>query len=451
MALHGATRVDDGGDLGATARHARPLFVPAFLLLVTAGTLALGALVPRDLSLGEDAPIWNTSRDLLAFDLSRAITAFALLASVATITLATIRKGFPRAGLSIWLSYLAFILSNFVLPGFAGQVPGFDYRLLLPPVAFTAVYFAQPMATDQLVALCKSALLAFVYSSLAAAVLMPAQALAAYAEGIFPGLPVRLYGLGGGATSLGALSSTYLAIELVSRSPSRWRYLHLTAAATALLLTQAKTSWLFVLLVAFALAARRLWRRSPSLGLGNGPSARATRAVLVACSVAGLLVLVATQAASLDLGSLRGGQNLVSLTGRTYIWATSVSAWLESPVFGYGLGLWESERFRATHGPFDHAHNQFLHALASAGLLGLLGLLGYLGAALAAARRATRTSAVPLVLLASVVSLCMTNVPLRAYYVLDAFLLLHLLLFALLVNAEKLEAGAAYPSEAARR
>ena len=203
MPLHGATLVDDGGDLGATARHARPLFVPAFLLLVTAGTLALGALVPRDLSLGEDAPIWNTSRDLLAFDLSRAITAVALLASVATITLATIRKGFPRAGLSIWLSYLAFILSNFVLPGFAGQVPGFDYRLLLPPVAFTAVYFAQPMATDQLVALCKSALLAFVYSSLAAAVLMPAQALAAYAEGIFPGLPVRLYGLGGGATSLG--------------------------------------------------------------------------------------------------------------------------------------------------------------------------------------------------------------------------------------------------------
>lgn len=307
------------------------------------------------------------------------------------------------------------------------------------------------MAAASLVRLCKSVLLAFVYSSLVAAALMPSHALAAYAEGIIPGLPVRLYGVGGGATSLGALSSAYLAVEMVSPSPSRWRLLHLVAAATALLLTQAKTSWLFVLLAALALAAHRLWRRPPSPGPGEGSSARATRALLVACGVAGLLGLAAAQVASLDLRSLPGGENVLSLTGRTYIWATSVRAWLDDPVFGYGLGLWESAGFRAMHGPFDHAHNQFLHALASAGLLGLLGLLGYLGAALAAARRAARTSAVPLVLLAGVVSLCLTNVPLRAYYVLDAFTLLHLLLFSLLVNAEKLAAEAAYLSATARR
>ena len=127
----------------------------------------------------------------------------------------------------------------------------------------------------------------------------------------------------------------------------------------------------------------------------------------------------------------------MSLTGRTYIWATSVRTWLQSPVFGYGLGLWESERFRATYGPFDHAHNQFLHALASAGLVGLAGLLGYLGAALAGALRAARADPTPLVLLAGNLSLCLTNTPLRAYYVLDAFVLLHLLLFASLVAAAR--------------
>jgi len=441
--------IDGDDDLGAAARHPRALLLPGIIVLVTVGTLVLGTLVPRDLSQGEDAPIWNVSRDLLAFDLSRAITAVILLASMATITLATIRKGFPRAGLCLWLSYLAFVLSNFVLPGVAGKVPGFDYRLLLPPIAFTAVYFARPMADAPLVTLCKSVLLAFVYSSLLAAVLMPAQALAAYVEGIVPGLAVRLYGVGGGATSLGALSSAYVAIELVSPSPSRWRFLHLIAAATALLLTQAKTSWLFVLLVALALAAHRLWRRPPSLGLGKGPSASATRALFVTCGVAGLLGLAAAQAASLDLGSLRGGENVMSLTGRTYIWATSVRAWLDDPVFGYGLGLWESERFRAMHGPFDHAHNQFLHALASAGLLGLLGLLGYLGTALAAARRAARTSAVPMVLLAGMVSLCITNVPLRAHYVLDAFTLIHLLLFSSLICAERSPESASPDSEPA--
>ncbi len=418
-------------------RGVRPLLVPGIVLLVTFGTLVSGALIPRDLSLGEDAPIWNTNRDLVAFDLSRAATAVVLFASVATITVAVIRRGFPRAGLSIWLSYLAFILSNFVLPGIAGRIPVFDYRLLLPPVAFTAFYFARPMAIERLVTLCKAALLAFVYGSLLGAVVLPAQALAAGYEGLIPGLDARLYGIGGGATSLGTLSSIYLAIETVSPSRARTRYLHLAAAAAALVLTQAKTSWLFALAVVGYWGFRRLRHRLPSLAVGAGVSARVTRILLLSCGAAVLVGLAALYVGRADFTSLRGGENLLTLTGRTYIWATSLTVWLDDPVFGYGLGLWESEGFRARYGGFDHSHNQFIHSLASAGVFGLLGLLAYLRAALVTCARAARTSAVPLVLLAGVLVLCLTNTPLRAYYVLDAFALLHLLLFAFLMQAEK--------------
>lgn len=431
----------DGGDVGETVPLARPLLIPALLLLVTAGTIFSGVLTPRDLSLGEDMPIWNTNPDLWVFNLTRAVTALVILASVVIAARVTIARGFPRAGLPLWLAYLGFILSNFVLPGLAGREPGFDRRLLLPPFAFTALYFARPVPTERLVALAKAVLCAFVYASLAAAVVLPAQALATYVEGIIPALPIRLYGVGGGATSLGFLSSTYLALELVVPSRSRWRLVHLAAATAALVLTQAKTSWIFVLLVVAFLMVRRL-RRVRFLRMGDGPSARMIRAVLLVCGAAGLLALGIAQARRVDLRSLQGGENLVQLTGRTYIWATSARAWLDDPIFGYGLGLWESERFRFEHGPFDHAHNQFLHALASAGLIGLVGLLVYLGAAFAAARRSARTTAAPLVLLVAVVFLCSTNTPLRAYYMLDAFALFHMLLFALLVNTDKLEAAA---------
>ena len=445
MSSPAAPTFDALAPAGAEDRPPRALLLPALLLLLTAGTLLTGALTPRDLSLGEDAPIWNASPDQLAFDLSRAFTALILLASLAAAARAVAFRGLPRAGLALWLTYLGFVATNYLLPGVAAREPGLDLRLLLPPLAFTGVYFARALPPARLAALAKATLLAFVYASLAAAVLRPAQALAPYLEGIVPGLPVRLYGVGGGATSLGALSSTYLALELLSPSPSpspspgrwRWRRLHLAAAALALLLTQAKTSWLFVLVVLALLAARRAWGLLPRLGLGGGASARATWVLLGVAAAAGVAALATARAGRLDVASVQGGDNLMSLTGRTYIWATSVRTWLENPVFGYGLGLWESERFRATFGPFDHAHNQFLHALASAGLVGLAGLLAYLGTALAGALRAARADPTPLVLLAGNLSLCLTNTPLRAYYVLDAFVLLHLLLFASLVAAAR--------------
>lgn len=436
-----ALATDDLSGPPAAARPRPALLLPALLLLVAAGTLVTGALVPRDLSLGEDAPIWNASPDQLAFDLSRAATALVLLASGVAAARATVLRGLPRAGLALWLAYLGFVATNFLLPGLAAREPGLDARLLLPPVVFTGAYFARPVSPARLTWLAKVTLGAFVHASLAAAVLAPAQALAPYLEGVLPGLPVRLYGVGGGATSLGALSSAFLALELCVPSRSRWRLLHLGAAGLALLLTQAKTSWLFALLVVALLLARRAWRLLPGLGLGGGASARATWVLLAAGGVAALLGLLAAGSGGVQVASLQGGDQLLSLTGRTYIWATSWRTWLESPLLGYGLGLWESERFRATYGPFDHAHNQLLHALASAGVVGLLGLLGYLGVALAGALRAARRSPLPLVLLGAVLSLCLTNTPLRAYYVLDAFVLLHLLLFASLLDDAKLAAA----------
>jgi O-antigen ligase len=431
--------VEAGSAIGARIAgpwRARALMAPAVLVLAAAGTLLCDALTPRDLSFGEDAPVWNTDANVFAFDLSRALNAALLLGCASIVITSLARRGFPRAGLGLWLAFNGFVATCLVLPGFTGTVPGLEARVFYPPLAFMALYFARPMPRDEVIALCKGVLLAFVYASLAGAVIMPDHALASGYVGLVPGLDARLYGVGGGATSLGTLSSTYLAVELVAPSRSRARWLHRTAAVAALLATQAKTSWIFVVAVAALVLARHLRGRLPQLQLGAGSSAKMASVLLAVCGAVLGAAWAWSAVTSLEADSVPGGENLLTLTGRTYIWATSLRVWLDNPVFGYGLGLWDIP-FRVRHGNFDHAHSQFIHSLASAGLIGLIALLVYLRALWVAAWRAKRRNAVPLVLVAGLLLMCTNNVPLRGHYLLDPFSVLHLLTFALVMQVEK--------------
>lgn len=421
----------------------RPILLPALLGLVVAGTLLQGALTPRDLSLGEDAATLATDGDLAAFALSRVVTALALVISLLSIATASLRAGLPRAGLGLWLSFLALVVTGAVLPALAGQERGLDLRLLSAPVVFSAVYVARPLGPDGLVRAGKLALGAFLFGSLAAAALAPAHALAEDYDGLL-GLAFRLYGVGGGATSLGAQAAAYLALEAAAPSPGRSRWLGGGAALLVLILTQSKTAWAFVLLGAAALGWRALERRlvgeAPPAGL-----ARVWRGLLRAALVAGLLGAGLGAATLLaDAATLTAG-NLGTLTGRTVIWETTLRLWQASPVFGYGVGLWDTEAFRAEHGQFAHAHNQVLHVLGSAGLIGLLGLAAYLRTAWRLARGAAPRFAAPLALLALTLVQCLTEVPLRHPYLLDAHTVLHLLLFAALVQAAHLEPAGAQP------
>jgi len=418
------------------SRTGRALLLPGLLLLVTAGTLLAGALTPRDLSLGEAAGTSGTG-DLAAFDFSRAATALAVFASLAAILVTAIREGLPRPGLRVWLAYLVFLVTNAVLPGLAGAVPGLDPRAFYAPLVFTAVYVARPMEAEALVALVKGVLLAFVYGGAAAGVLAPAHGLAWGYEGLVPGLDARLYGLAGGATSLGAQAAAFLAIEWFSPSRSRLRPAHLTVAAVVLLLTQAKTSWLFLVLCLLFRAHRRA-SAYLAASTTRSPAVARLETVALGLAVFGAGAATALYLGQLDLGEVKAARSLLTFTGRTFVWAASLEVWLESPIFGYGPSLWANEAFRARHGGFGHAHNQFIQALAAAGLIGLAGLLHYLRTALRVSLDAARAGQpAALVLLGLIATLLMMDVPLQGLYLLDAFVLLHLLLFALLIHQER--------------
>ncbi len=423
----------------------RPWLLPALVLAITAGTLLTGMATPRDLSVGEEAAELSQVGPLAQL-LIRAFTGATLLLALAGGAVALLWRGLPRAGLGLWLSYLAFVALALVLPAFTGVEPGFDPRILVTPLVATAIYLARPVPPRRLEAWCKAALGAFVYAGLLGLVVAPAQVLATGYVGLIPGLDVRLYGVAGGSTSLGTQAAGLLALEAVAPSRSRWRWLHLLAAGTTLVLTQNKTSWLYVAGGAAWLGWRRLAARAP------GAPARVGPGVAVGAALArGALGLAAAAALAAGLaGVVRGSDdaaNLQNLTGRTYIWATSVQVWLEHPLLGYGAALWESEGFRARYGHFGHAHNQFLQALAGAGVVGLAALLAYLAAAWRASRHPA--GAAPRALLLLLLWIALTDVPLYGRYLFDAFSLVHLLLFALLVNAARATGPPAAPAAAA--
>lgn len=414
----------------------RPLLLPALLALVVAGTLLQGALTPRDLSLGEGA-VEEATGDLAAHALSRVVTGAALLLSLLAFAAALLRRGLPRAGLPLWGAYLAYQAATILSPAVAGQVPGLDGRLLVAPVIFSAAWLARPLGPAGLVRAAKLSLGAFVWGSLLAAVAAPAHALAEDYTGLIPGLAVRLYGVGGGATSLGAQAAGALALEAVAPSRRWLRWLNGGASLLALFLTQSKTAWAFALAGAGFLAWRALERRL--LGHPVPPGVlRVWRGLLRAGLVTALLLAGSAAAALVAGAEPAAAANLGTLTGRTYLWDTTVRLWLERPLFGHGTGLWDTEAFRAEHGQFAHAHNQLLHVLGSAGLVGLLGLAAYLRAAWRAAAGAARAFPAAPALLALALVQCLTEVPLRHPYLLDAHAVSHLLLFAALAQAAHL-------------
>ncbi len=178
--------------------------------------------------------------------------------------------------------------------------------------------------------------------------------------------------------------------------------LGLFSGLAANVMAQSRGGWLALLLTTPVLLAV-MWR---------GLAGRA-RAVVVAGVIATSVLLSAA------IGVLDGGQRFTATLGnasgylhgdapggtseaeRLEMWKHALALWRQAPLFGVGPGnLDEAYAARAQAGLMDphssrykHAHNQYLDALASGGLVGLAGLLAILIGPLALlARRYRQTT-----------------------------------------------------------
>jgi O-antigen ligase len=78
------------------------------------------------------------------------------------------------------------------------------------------------------------------------------------------------------------------------------------------------------------------------------------------------------------------GNASTSVGIRLYIWETAWHAFLEKPIIGHGPGNFKGltyhsllrDNYPVEINIYSHAHNEFLHALATKGLVGLITLLG---------------------------------------------------------------------------
>ena len=183
----------------------------------------------------------------------------------------------------------------------------------------------------------------------------------------------RLQGLSGHPNTFGQQAAILITLTAVT-----WR-LRILHRRTALLLlaigfvaiaASGSRTNLAAALVAWGMIALRTnpWRRALVVtGLG-------VLAAFLMVAAAGSLTEIDTLVKSLSRSGSEG--EIMTLTGRTELWATAINLLMQKPLLGWGYNGIEDVMARSVSANFEgtaiNAHNMLLQSLASMGLLGSL-------------------------------------------------------------------------------
>jgi len=189
-------------------------------------------------------------------------------------------------------------------------------------------------------------------------------------------LPIRLFGSEVHPNALAFVAGTLLIIAILSK-PRGLRWLLVAGLMIIIILTQSKTTVAGLLIAGFA--TRMRWR--PGFWLP---------VLLLSLSVSYIYIVE-------GLGPSAPGVDL-SLTGRTVFWHLLSSAFMESPIFGYGpTGITEALA-GSTSGAYaaatDNAHNVVWQTLITGGLFGLFGFVVFMSSAWKVTRQSQVASAI---------------------------------------------------------
>lgn len=213
------------------------------------------------------------------------------------------------------------------------------------------------MTADRLVVVASRAIRVVAVVSAIVAVLFPHLGFESVDPRTFFGIH-RLQGITQQPNGLGFLVAFGLILEIYRRN-----WLWAGVMVTELLLTQSHTGWLVAGIAVIAIIGTR------------------RRLVRQVSSVLGLIVLtffaLFPSAATRFLSDLSGDESL-TLTGRTSIWAAAMHGFDQYPIFGYGPNLLD-DSFRARwlpNAPYAaQAHNQWVQTLAGQGAVGAATLI----------------------------------------------------------------------------
>jgi len=366
----------------------------------------------------------------------RVLTAVILAVCFAKVVALLMRRELPQApklgGQTLLLTLFGFLVATHGLSAAFGAYPAFVHNSYYPIPIFVAFFMARGDDLSPCLDAVKVSLLGLMVGSLLAAIAAPPLALQPNYVGSIPGLSVRLWGLGPHANAIGPLA-LLMALLLYLRPFGRvWiQYAAWATLLTVLVLSQSKTIWAAGF---FCLALLAFY------GRGRDAKGRLKPGYLLALVIAVLCLVLAVVAA--DVGSLAGklmaskeGAQLLTLTGRTTIWAEAWNTWMGHFWFGYGPEAWGALHRAQIGLPFAfHAHNQLMQSLSSAGVFGGLFMLLYLGCMLLASwRAAPLTRGVSLALGLVILMRAISEAPLELDGLFSGELLLHLTWFVLVL------------------
>ena len=289
-------------------------------------------------------------------------------------------KPVPRA--LIW-ALLVFFLTNVISPGLFGSHPALSHENFYAVIACLAMLLMNDKEVVLAFHSARNAMFLFLLIGLILIPVIPREIIATNYSGLIPLLKVRLSGLSNHPNGLGVLAIG--AIFCLWKFPFQNRYLNRLAwlvGLSCLILSQSKTSWIaflcsapFIVYFTYDDQLKRhfLNYRRPSASL-----------ILISSGMVALLTLFIAFS-FMDLGdringffNSRTGSDLLTLTGRDIIWQIALEEWHKSPVFGYGLSIWDEDFRRSIQ--MAHAvsaHSQFYQSLSTAGIVGVAGLLTY--------------------------------------------------------------------------
>ena len=367
------------------------------------------------------------------------------------IVMALIRRQKQAGGRFMVLGLVAIAIS-LLSSAFLGAKPSFIHQTLYTVLMLAALMYMPRIDPEQVAIQAKRVLAFLMVGSLVLAAVDPTHYVQSGYAGVIPGFNFRLHGLAPHANSLAPLALLYLILAYWVKGKNPWHLLGVGAATAVLVLAQSKTIWLTGLLMVLVIVVSRVRSqfnhefKTARVGWGTVVSL----STFVGTGFV-FLWLFSGSAAGL-LNTLMADSEVSSLTGRADIWRVTLDTWHRDPWFGYGPSLWDIE-FRITHhGALAawHAHNQFLQALGEGGVVSLAAIVIYLGAfTYYAIRFASQTGGVTLALLLLILIRTITEVPIRFSVLLDATFFVHVVVFAVLLLLARQDAAKRATAKAA--
>lgn len=355
------------------------LFVP-MMLAIAVGTLSSG----RDLSLPEEMVTELTQSGGVAKWLQRLTSIFLLAASVQQIASFAFSKRRPDTPRGLMAAFVLFWFCTVALPATLGTRASVQHEYIYALIIGFAALLTSENGAHRAIVWARNALIVFLLGGLVLLAVKKSMVLAPYLGGLIPGFQLRYSGLAAGPNAMGPLA--VLALVCLWCSPFSRRQVQVCSwviAIATLFMTQSRTSWIAALLCFLTLLFIQHKGRLKGFGLGRQYKL-ISQTALLGLMLLVLLVMIALISGAFDARvsrffESRVGSDLLTLTGRTEIWAVALQEWRRSPVFGYGPLMWDAyHRFQIGYAAAFHAHNQFLNVLAVSGVVGLLSFLVYL-------------------------------------------------------------------------